>query len=92
MTLLLINLGSNTTFSVQPSVRGTLRREWHLASAGRDVHAKEMTLNGNLLQLVNNASHMPPMDGKLVSIDRPIVIEPASLVFAQITTPTSLCT
>eukprot|EP01051_Picozoa_sp_SAG22_P008217 SAG22_NODE_613_length_8567_cov_4.215163_8_plen_162_part_00 len=74
-TVLLINLGSNTSFEVSPSAAavtmdggGRWRRqqqlEWHLSAVGGNIHGKSIELNGEVLALEAGNTKMPAMPGR----------------------------
>ena len=86
-TLLLVNLGSNTSFTVTHPVThptaATQRVEWHLTAAGKNPRSKTMLLNGVSLSLPPGSDRMPVMGGKAVDAALPIEVAPASIVFLQ---------
>ena len=86
VALLLINLGSSTSFAVDiptPAAAAQQQRlEWHLTAPAGDIAAKQILLNGELLQLATPTSTvLPPMPGRRVRAGEPITVTPASVVF-----------
>ena len=97
LTLMLINLGTETTFTVAPPFafdarHGTAAEVEAAAGVGatRDEYhltavtapsGKEMALNGVELKLVGGGTMMPPMKPKVIDGAAPILVAPASVVF-----------
>ena len=96
--LLLINLGSRTTFSVKPPTvagvggstvaSGTTRAEDHLTAADGRPGSKQMKLNSVLLQLDANGTAIPAFAPLAThpNADEPILVGPASVVFVVLAT------
>eukprot|EP01052_Picozoa_sp_SAG31_P057623 SAG31_NODE_17161_length_681_cov_0.891753_1_plen_149_part_10 len=84
VTVLLINLASNTTFEVSPpqALAETgpphpEQLEWHLTAVGGDIHGKSIALDGGLLALEAGNAKMPSMPGR-PSTSKTVVVDPAS--------------
>ena len=95
-TVLLINLGSEVSFSVSlpapasgADVGGSVQPpppqlEWHLTPWQGDIHSKVVELNGEVLHLTKNNTEMPPMEGRAGATSGTVAVGPKSVVFVQL--------
>ncbi|KAJ4959519.1 hypothetical protein NE237_026630 [Protea cynaroides] len=91
ITLLLINLDSNTTVDVSVATEdavtsehnGITREEYHLTAKDGDLQSQTMLLNGKALT-VSSSGDIPTLDPTSVDSSGPITVAPYSIVFAHI--------
>ena len=81
VTVLLINLASETHFSVSLGLAHSVKTVWRLESQGGDIHAKIVTLNGAPLALVPGTRTLPAMPGITSPADSLVSVPRASVTF-----------
>ena len=84
-SVLLINLGSSTSFSVTLPTHSS-RWEWHLRGLEGDIHSKVATLNNEPLTLEPDSTEMPRMEGRMAAPNSRLQVAPASVVFLKLDT------
>ena len=81
VTILVINLASEQSFSVSLGLSHSGRKAWRLEGQGGDIHAKIATLNGAPLELTPGARVFPAMPGVTQTSDSAVQVPPASVTF-----------